>query len=70
MAFVRSRPSRPAAAASGWLQQRATLEGLEVQDSSWDEWVAAEQAALERQQRRVEDSGTGPLRRLMKQAAA
>ena len=28
--------------------QRATLEGLEVRDSTWDEWMAAEAAQREK----------------------
>lgn len=33
--------------------QRASLDGLEVRDSSWDEWVAAEALLREQQQQRA-----------------
>lgn len=40
-------PSRTPVSASS--TQRATLDGLEVRDSSWDEWVAAEALLREQQ---------------------
>lgn len=41
-------PSRPPVPVSS--SQRASLDGLEVRDSSWDEWVAAEALLREQQQ--------------------
>lgn len=38
-----ARPSVPAVNL-----QRATLDGLEVRDSTWDEWMAAEAAQREK----------------------
>jgi hypothetical protein len=35
---------RSAAGQSAWLEQRASLEGLEVRDSTWDEWMACSEA--------------------------
>lgn len=67
MSLLRPRLQRTSAAASAWLQQRATLEGLEVRDSTWDEWLAAEQAAMLQREAVLLESGTGPMRRLMQQ---
>ncbi len=62
-----ARSSSSSAAHAAFSQQRATLEGLEVQDSDWDEWVKCEQMATAGQQDALLDQGEGPLRRLMKQ---
>jgi hypothetical protein len=67
--FSSPRPRVPRSTAAGATtpQQRATLDGLEVRDSSWDEWVACEQAEAQQRKADLLEAGEGPLRRLMKQ---
>ncbi|WP_374657862.1 hypothetical protein [Inhella sp.] len=50
-----SAPAKPPVTAAASL--RATLEGLEVQDSNWDEWVAAEALMREQQRQRAATAG-------------
>lgn len=66
--FSPQRPRAPRATVQGASQpqQRATLDGLEVRDSSWDEWVAAELAEAEQRKAQLHDAGEGPLRRLQR----
>jgi hypothetical protein len=43
-----STPSVPRQSVPVTSLQRASLEGLEVRDSTWDEWMAAEAAQREK----------------------